>query len=406
MMHERLAMGGIETLICRISRKLIEDGHRVTLLTKFSPNPELAIPDGVKLMVLPRLHKLLVPAYSKWFTKKHLADVDAMPCFDRTSLCIATLISQHTASRSGVVCLAYSPWEMKPTNLHHYHSGGNIFQFPCHLYDKFLPDTQKAFMSPQVRKSHETAYERAFDGSIIFPVPIFHPEATFRKTLADIRKGHIISVGRLCSSMKQYNFTVLDDIKQLIKEGHSVTWDIYGNGDLMEKIKNRIRELGLQDTVFVRGNLDYKRFAEVVGEAHLFIGMGTAALEAAIMGIPTIAAHPATWESTTHGFLHDQPFGILGEIIKNQPMHRISNYIRKVILANDVEYANLADADQRAANQYTFDVMMEHFYTFIRNSKPIDIKSSQFYLHAMACKLPLKTIFWPESDKDFVNPNV
>lgn len=406
MICDRLVMGGIATLICRISSKLIEDRHRVTLLTKFAPDMELTIPDGVNLVVLPRLFLLMVPVYAKWYTKKHFTDVDAIPCFDRTSLCMATLISQHTASRSGVVCLAYSPWEMKPTNLINYHRGGNIFQFPCRLYDKFLPDTQKAFMSPQVRQSHQSAYERSFDGSIIFPVPIFHPKATSRKTLADIRKGHIVSVGRLCSSIKQYNFTVLDDVKNLIDEGFYVTWDIYGNGDLTEKIEGRILELGIQDSVFVHGVLDYNRFADVVGEAHLFIGMGTAALEAAAMGVPTIVAHAATWESTTHGFLHDQPFGILGEILKDQPMHSISNFIKKVILSDDAEYTGLSEADQCAAKRYTFDVLMEQFYRFIRNSKPIEITSSHFYLHAMACKLPFGDRFWPDTDTDFVNPTV
>jgi glycosyltransferase involved in cell wall biosynthesis len=349
---------------------------------------------------------LLIPAYAKWFTKKHLADVDAIPCFDRDVLCMASLISQFTESQSGVVCFAYSPWEMKPTNLENYRSGGRVFQFPCHLYDKILPDSQKAFMSPQVRGSHEAAYERSFEGSIVFPVPIFNPPAISSNSPARLRKGHIVSVGRLCRDMKQYNFTVLDDIRKLTDEGIDVTWNIYGDGDLTEKVEQRIHELGLQERVFLRGVLDYQQFASVVSEAHLFVGMGTAALEAAIMRVPTIIAHASTWEGTTHGFLQNQPFGIIGEVVKGQPIHKIYDFIKKVIQADDSEYAAIAEAYSMSAHQYTFDSLMEKFYDFMQKAAPIHSRHSQYYIYAFAIKLLEVTGFSRKSDDNFFNPKV
>jgi glycosyltransferase involved in cell wall biosynthesis len=398
-------MGGIETLILRMAKRLRGDGHNVTILTQSFPEGEMVLPDGVNLIVVKHFRYLMLPLYARWFARKHLGEITAITCYDRLALCIASLISRYGKKNPGVVCMAYSPWEMKPSNAGQFRKN-TIFEFPTILYDKVLPDSQKAFMSPPVRSSHESVYQRQFEGSIIFPIPIFEMRSEFECGKRQFEPGRIVSVGRLCDEMKQYNLSLLPEIRKLVDVGNHVRWDIYGHGKLYGAMQEKIKELDLQDVVFLHGNLDYEKFADTVSSAQVFVGMGTAALEAAILGVPTVIAHAATWQNTSHGFLQDQPFGIVGEIVNELPTCNIIDVIKEALLADTDAYALLSRKSREASEKYTFEVFMPDFYAFACVAKPLISDRAKHYRHALASKILFRLKMWPPGDDDFLNPHV
>lgn len=404
--RDSIKMGGIETIIIRMSQKLLDDGHRVTILTHAAPEEGLRIPSGVRLIVHRRFFHLLVPAYARWFSKRHLGDITAIPSFDRLSFCLAALFSRYAKNNPAVTCMVYSPWEMRPPNTSFYHSQRNILDYPCHLFDRLLPDSQKSFMSPHVQRAHETAYRRNFTDAAIFPVPIRVPDELHKRERRVPHPGLIVSVGRLCDKMKQYNYTALDSIRELLDAGLEIRWDIYGSGPLHQRIKGRIAELGLQSAVFLHGDLPYERFNATVKRARVFLGMGTAALEAAILGVPVVIAHAATFENSSHGFLHNQPFGIIGEITSEVPSRPIAAFLQQVFESDSASYEMLASAERTAAERYGFEALMDTFYRFISRAVPIHPSLLDSYRYAVSCKLPAAFFRRPPSDPDFFNPQV
>lgn len=114
----------------------------------------------------------------------------------------------------------------------------------------------------------------------------------------------IIAVGRLVE-FKTYNFYMLEVINDLRKQGVVVVFDIYGDGPLKSKILERIKQLKLDDSVALKGPLDYLNFNEVVSRYDLFIGSGTAIIQAASLGVPSIVGVENVIQPKTYGFFSD-----------------------------------------------------------------------------------------------------
>ena len=122
---------------------------------------------------------------------------------------------------------------------------------------------------------------------------------------------NIISVGRL-APFKAYNKKAPEIISKLLNNGINSKWDIWGDGEDKTFIINEISKLGINTKVSLHGSLDYSKIKETLIKADLFVGMGTAALEAASLGIPTICCIDEV-EDLCYGYLHEAPGDIIGE---------------------------------------------------------------------------------------------
>ena len=115
---------------------------------------------------------------------------------------------------------------------------------------------------------------------------------------------HMVAVGRLVE-FKTYNFYMLDVIKDLGEKGFQVHFDIYGDGPLRQELECKITERGLQDQVRLKGTLDYLQFDEVVAKYDIFIGSGTAIIQAASLGVPSIVGVENFAKPLTYGYFCD-----------------------------------------------------------------------------------------------------
>lgn len=114
----------------------------------------------------------------------------------------------------------------------------------------------------------------------------------------------ICAVGRLVE-FKRYNLWMLDVVKSLQEKGVSVLFDIYGDGPLAEKIKATIRSKSLEDSVRMLGSFEYSKFDEVVSGYDIFVGSGTAIIQAASCGIPSIIGIESLNSPVSYGFFSD-----------------------------------------------------------------------------------------------------
>jgi glycosyltransferase involved in cell wall biosynthesis len=114
----------------------------------------------------------------------------------------------------------------------------------------------------------------------------------------------IVAIGRLVD-FKTYNFYMIKVLKNLKTKGFNVQFDIYGDGPLKAQMADEINKAGLSDSIHLKGTLDYLKFDETVSNYNLFIGSGTAIIQAAALGLPSIVGVENVIEAETYGYFSD-----------------------------------------------------------------------------------------------------
>lgn len=116
----------------------------------------------------------------------------------------------------------------------------------------------------------------------------------------------MISIGRLVT-FKAYNLFMPDLINNLNDLGTSITYDVYGDGPLYETLTDNQKKNNCLNTVKYLGTLDYSKIDHTLKDYDLFIGSGTALLQAAANGIPCIIAIENEKKPVSYGFFSDIP---------------------------------------------------------------------------------------------------
>jgi len=114
----------------------------------------------------------------------------------------------------------------------------------------------------------------------------------------------ICSVGRIVD-FKTYNIWMLDVVRELVKLGYQVRYDVYGDGLEIDKVSQKIKELNLSDSVFLMGKLKYESFNKTLMNYDLFIGSGTSIIQASSLGVPSIIAIDSIETPLTYGYFKD-----------------------------------------------------------------------------------------------------
>lgn len=140
--------------------------------------------------------------------------------------------------------------------------------------------------------------------SPLFPIGVVDQVQICKWLIPRSKSIKICSVGRLVD-YKPYNSSMIDVVEVLLNLGYSVSYDIYGDGPDRTRIQNLIDSKGLKQHIKIRGTLDYCDFQKTVSEYDVFVGCGTAVIEASSIGVPSILAIDTTNEPLTYGFFCD-----------------------------------------------------------------------------------------------------
>lgn len=168
----------------------------------------------------------------------------------------------------------------------------------------------------------------------------------------------IVAVGRLVN-FKSYNIFMLDVMRKLIDKGYDIRFDIYGYGTLQADIEHRVKELELEAYVRLNGTLDYHRFDEIVSRYDMFVGSGTAIIQAASLGVPSIVGVENMLEPKTYGYfseVHQYEYNLKGQ---NILLKSIGEMIEEYITSDDQYRLELKKSHLDSIEEFTNESCQE-----------------------------------------------
>jgi glycosyltransferase involved in cell wall biosynthesis len=215
-------------------------------------------------------------------------------------------------------------------------------------------------MNDECLFSHKGRLRNKFQDAHIVPVPMRRiGQADTAKKFSKNAAINIVSVGRIVP-FKAYNFGITEVVRALSDDSLDVAWDIYGHGPDVDKLIKLVEEANKipRSRISFMGPLPYESFPEVIRKYDIFVGMGTAAVEAAQLGTPTICAIDGS-HTKAYGFLDELPFGNVGERLPERDEREISDLITSFVRASESEKELVARRCSAAAAKYDFESYLE-----------------------------------------------
>jgi len=220
---------------------------------------------------------------------------------------------------------------------------------------KLVPAQSMLFMNEPTRAFNERLFGVSLQASQVFPLPI--EDRGLRS--ASPKRYKIVSIGRL-TAFKTYNLYMIDIVHSLRRQGWEVSWEVYGSGELEDEMRRRIAENDLADRISLHGNVEYTRMGEVLQDAYAFVGMGTALVEAAYFGIPSIPAIDLA-DAYTYGYFHQLPGHAVGERLAEAPGVAIERLLADLFGLGEAEYRQACLRTRQAAGKFSIDAVCGTF---------------------------------------------
>lgn len=346
-MYGEMRHGGIETLIVRLANFLATHGRQVAVCT---PGGDLAGQFDERVRVLLWAdRKDAARQACEWVGKG--GEPVTMISFDPISAALALAAEAMNGKRVPLLHLSgvYHPRSFFMTGERRDRIWLN------RLVAKAVGDSRIFYMNAECREAHERRWRSDLGVSPIIPLPVAEQPMLWRGGGADGLR--LVSVGRLVD-FKTYNLSAAEITRESRNAGIALDWDIYGAGPLEDAIAQATARHGVDQAVTLKGVLPYAEFPETVAGYDLFVGMGTAALEAAMIGVPTIVATESE-SRRTYGYLHDLPFGNVGERQRLEPGHDLGELIMSYARSSEQERQAISRRCRAAALAYGMTGMVE-----------------------------------------------
>ena len=155
----------------------------------------------------------------------------------------------------------------------------------------------------------------------------------------------------VCRLIARKRIHILIDTVHLLKQRDiNAELNIVGEGNLLNELKARVRQLNLADRVKFMGLVEYDRIPSVYRQNHLFLmsseheGMSNAMLEAMACGLPVVSsACEGTEELVSNN----------GRIVPIATAEKFAEVISEIVKATD-QYTHMAEESRNIAEQFSW----------------------------------------------------
>lgn len=352
------SMGGIETMTLRMAKSIVSNGDILVVCGDKGPMSVL-LPHDTDFFLVTRDRDVLniLPQYLK--TKYPSLEV-VLISFHPWSL-VACYILRYRLGLHRVNCVR---------NFHLVtHSRSFFFSTKFPLVNKFLriiflspPKSSVFFMNDAARDAHVKEWKTDLSGYGVLRLPLAMVEPSWN--LSENNYINIVSVGRLVP-FKAYNRAASSIVRSLLNNGVMVKWDIWGDGDDKDLIEEEIRMHDVAESVVLRGVLPYSEFMGSIINYDVFVGMGTALLEAAQSGIPSICAIDDC-SHFSYGFLHEAPIDSVGDLVLGVVQIPIIEVLQRFYNASPVNRQEIGRLCAKSARERSLNI--DQFVKSVRSS--------------------------------------
>lgn len=358
--HGHLELGGIETLLLRLVREMSQQGHDITIVAGPRGNA------GLETMLAKhaRLQRIPVSLARSYLMsgRLDLRGTDVFFACGASQLLFAETLRERFAPTARILAGVYIPWE--------YRGGFGRRRYDWALTERLfaaMPDENVIFMNENCRVEHGEMLGRDFRGSPMIPLPVDVPALNAPRR---VDRDKIVTIGRIVY-FKPTTFHMLDALVELRRSGRRFRYEIYGDGAGFDDLQRVVREKQLSDSVTLHGSIEYSRIPSVLADAFLFVGVATAALEAAAMGIPTLMGVESQ-DPVTLGFLHETREGEVGEGSSRGARFPLVEKILQLDNLSADGYAEIAARDRNRAATYASSAIATKYLEAFRAARPIE----------------------------------
>ncbi|WP_052748937.1 glycosyltransferase family protein [Arsukibacterium ikkense] len=318
--HGSLAMGGVETFFMRMAKQRASEGKRtlIILLSNEGKCDSGLLAEARQYATVLFLKDLTyLPGFLVQFIPFHLSLLLPLKAGIQTQL---RAIS-HVHVSCGICAFFYTHLSrfMSPDvkfTLGLYHSlefcwgAERLPYFERKNRELFFDKVDKKsiiFFNESMVPFYQKFSGQSFQDVNLFPLGVIDKVAPYIPAFcAENKVLRLVSVGRLVA-FKTYNLHMIDVVANLRDRGIPLIYDIYGDGPMQQDMQRKINDYGLASAVTLKGRLNYSCFSEVVSSYDIFIGSGTAIVQAAGLGVSAIVGIENAEAAETYGFLADLP---------------------------------------------------------------------------------------------------
>ncbi|WP_159566738.1 glycosyltransferase [Budvicia diplopodorum] len=251
---------------------------------------------------------------------------------------------------------------------------------------KDVPDDNFVFFNEFNIESYGKFYMKDYANPSLLPIGIdIKADNSESKKPVNAR---IVSIGNLVN-FKTYNLHVINSLNRLPKKsGKEVVYDIYGEGDNNISLQQLVNDLGLTERVRFWGNIKYSEMKDVLQDASVFVGSGTALLEAAALGVPALTGIESVKDPITYGYLYEIEGFSYNELMPGRKVYNLVDKLNESINSTDEYWTDLSSLCKKKSKDFSISCTVDGFIRLNDKAKLVSFDRNNsicFFMSFLKC---------------------
>jgi len=361
LVHKHMKAGGVEALIVRMSRWLVENGYDVNVYLYSGGGPllrHLQHIDGLKITVRDNGRESTL----------NLSVLNQLVRSDKYDLV-------YSFSPSGLLLSYAVPARLRLSGvyqpeLYKLERNKKIIR-ALKAIDKTFAQ-KLVFMNPTIRRYTARALGTEVPNQFM-PPPVEQNASDAQ--LGSPHSRRIVSVGAIQAFTTHYA-QVIELMEELIQIDPEFTYHIYGEGPDEARLRKSIAESEASGHIFLHSMPRNGGIEDILKDCFCFIGSGAMMIQACGSGVPGITSRANDAEALSEGYFHELPPYEVGEAYWEAPeTYEIGELVKNLLVSENV-YRKVAERCKQKARKFEIDTVMTEFLKLATANMPQEEKGT------------------------------